>query len=53
MYPSDGPDAYNPLRNNDAMDTAEQPNPAVQTEEARAAVTRLSRALKLFREAIR
>jgi hypothetical protein len=53
MYPSEGPDAYNPLRDNDAMDTAEQVNPAVQTEEARAAVTRLSRALKLFREAIR
>lgn len=53
QYPSEGPDAYNPLRTNDSMDTEDAPNPAVQTEEAKAAVTRLSRALKLFREAIR
>ena len=53
QYPSEGPDAYNPLRTNDQADTEDAPNPAVQTEEAKAAVTRLSRALKLFREAIR
>ena len=53
QYPSEGPDAYNPLRTGEAMDTEEDVDPAVQTEEARAAVTRLSRALKLFREAIR
>lgn len=53
QYPSEGPDAYNPLRTNAEADTEDAPNPAVQTEEAKAAVTRLSRALKLFREAIR
>jgi hypothetical protein len=53
QYPSEGPDAYNPLRTGEEMDTEDEIDPAVQTEEARAAVTRLSRALKLFREAIR